>query len=43
MFDNLLIPKISDSSEIWTHEVASERLFEYICDTYNIGLPKDDI
>lgn len=40
MFDNLLIPKLT--SDQWSHEDASESLFYYICDEYQIDLSKED-
>ncbi|CAD8170759.1 unnamed protein product [Paramecium octaurelia] len=43
MFDNLLIPKLTNSSELWCHEQASEMLFNYMYDKYSLGLEKDEV
>ncbi|CAD8085667.1 unnamed protein product [Paramecium sonneborni] len=43
MFDNLLIPKITNTSDLWCHEQASEMLFDYMYENYNLGLEKDEV
>lgn len=35
MFDNILIPKLTGNTN-WSHEIGSEKLFEYIYENYDI-------